>query len=95
MTEASGEEKFLLTATDSVHYVDGQAYQLDAVLDTNMTDPEMKDTVAAVSGCDPEDVQVIHPGDKIKDRGARVAVAFSSSRWKSSWDPKAQNADLN
>jgi hypothetical protein len=62
-------------------------------------DPEtLREVLAASSGISPEEVTIHSIEGKPYDKAARhgkAAVAFSASRWNSSWDPKAAKAANN
>ena len=56
-----------------------------------MSAEEIKETVGRKRGVDPAEVEVVYPGERVKSKAMRLAVAFS--RWNSSLDPRAQRSD--
>lgn len=89
------EAKFLITEPMSRHFIDGQAFSLDRVIGTNMCEGEIKEVVGNASGVDPDMVEVSYSNKPLKSQAGRLAVALSSARWNSSWDPRKGDPSLN
>lgn len=91
----SGDIGFVAFAKESeLHTADGTVV-IGGTVYSNMDTETQREVLARSQGLQPEGV-IFPDEDPINPataRARRIAVAFSSSRWRSSWDPRASDGD--
>lgn len=97
MSELSPDEgEFLVGIPEVVHYTQDSKI-IEAKVFSNMDIDRQREVMAEMNDIPFENVM---PADEVSanprlERARRISIAFSSSRWRSSWDPHAAKGDPN
>lgn len=94
MSKEPGEPRFLAAACEGItHLAEGGTHLDFTVATSGYEAEEVREVMADVHGIDTEDVVIRskdgEPYDRPGSRAGRMSVAFSSDKWRSSWDPHA------
>lgn len=90
------EDEFLVSIPKAIHYTKDSKI-IEANVFSNMDIDRQREAIAKMEDIPLENVMPVdEPNLNPKlERARRMSVAFSSSRWLSSWDPHADKGDPN
>jgi hypothetical protein len=93
MSNHDEEPKFLHGQTVSTVFTEDGIEVYDSVSAHNMSEEEVRGAMAQFHGVESDQVSINDEIDKVSRGVGRVSVGFT--KWNSSWDPHAENADSN
>lgn len=91
--EPEGIEYLAFIPESEMHTTDGTLVR--GAIYSNMDPEGQREVIADIQGLQPEEVMFADEtsDDPKVEKARRIAVAFSSSHWNSSWDPNAPKGD--
>lgn len=96
MIKEPGEPRFLAAACQGITHLAEGGTHLDVTVAASGYEPEeVREIMADVHGVETDNVTIVskdgepYDRDRPAQRAGRMSVAFSSERWRASWDPHA------